>query len=46
MNGQPGLVIVRGDVAVAVMAFDFMGSRITRIWGIRNPEKLRPWTPS
>jgi RNA polymerase sigma factor (sigma-70 family) len=46
VNGQPGLVIVRGDVAVAVLSFDIAGGRITHIWGVRNPEKLRPWTTS
>ena len=29
---------------VAVLAFDVIDGRITRIWAIRNPEKLRPWT--
>ena len=34
-----------GDgVTVMVMAFDIAGDRITRIWAVRNPEKLRPWT--
>jgi RNA polymerase sigma-70 factor (ECF subfamily) len=27
-----------------VMAFDIAADRITRIWAVRNPEKLRPWT--
>jgi hypothetical protein len=27
-----------------VFAFAVAGDRITRIWVIRNPEKLRPWT--
>jgi RNA polymerase sigma-70 factor (ECF subfamily) len=26
------------------MAFDLAGDRISRIWAVRNPEKLRPWT--
>jgi RNA polymerase sigma-70 factor (ECF subfamily) len=46
VNGQPGLVVLEGDVALAVLSFDFAGGRITHIWGVRNPEKLRPWTPS
>jgi RNA polymerase sigma-70 factor (ECF subfamily) len=29
---------------VTVYAFDLAGDRITRIWAIRNPDKLRPWT--
>ncbi|GAA3646152.1 RNA polymerase sigma factor SigJ [Nonomuraea antimicrobica] len=44
VNGQPGLVIQENGGTVAVMAFEVAGDRITRIWGVRNPEKLRPWT--
>ncbi|GAA4105603.1 RNA polymerase sigma factor SigJ [Actinomadura miaoliensis] len=44
VNGQPGLVARPDDVTVAVMAFDVVGDRIRRIWAVRNPEKLRPWT--
>jgi RNA polymerase sigma factor (sigma-70 family) len=44
VNGQPGLVALRDGVIVTVFAFDVAGDRIKRIWAIRNPEKLRPWT--
>jgi RNA polymerase sigma factor (sigma-70 family) len=44
VNGQPGLVIQQDGVTVTVMAFDVAGDRIKRIWAVRNPEKLRPWT--
>ncbi|MGW0545984.1 RNA polymerase sigma factor SigJ [Streptomyces altiplanensis] len=44
VNGQPGLVLQLDDVTVAVMSFDVTGDRIKNIWGVRNPEKLRPWT--
>jgi RNA polymerase sigma-70 factor (ECF subfamily) len=44
VNGQPGLVAQRDGVTVTVAAFDVDGDRITRIWAVRNPEKLRPWT--
>ncbi|NUW45943.1 RNA polymerase sigma factor SigJ [Nonomuraea rhodomycinica] len=44
VNGQPGLVAQRDGVIDAVMAFEVAGDRITRIWAVRNPEKLRPWT--
>jgi len=44
VNGQPGLVAQIDGVAVTVLAFDIAGDRITHIWAIRNPEKLRPWT--
>jgi RNA polymerase sigma-70 factor (ECF subfamily) len=44
VNGQPGLVAQLDGVIVAVYAFDIAGGRITRIWAVLNPEKLRPWT--
>ncbi len=44
VNGQPGLVARQGGVTVTVMAFDVSGDRITNIWAVRNPEKLRAWT--
>jgi RNA polymerase sigma-70 factor (ECF subfamily) len=44
VNGQPGLVAQQDGVTVTVLAFDIAGGRVTRIWAIRNPEKLRPWT--
>ncbi|KAB8195996.1 sigma-70 family RNA polymerase sigma factor [Nonomuraea phyllanthi] len=44
VNGQPGLVAQQHGVTVSVMAFETAGGRITRIWAVRNPDKLRPWT--
>ncbi|MEU7896668.1 RNA polymerase sigma factor SigJ [Nonomuraea sp. NPDC049152] len=44
VNGQPGLVAQQNGVIVTVMAFDVVSDRITRIWAVRNPDKLRPWT--
>jgi RNA polymerase sigma-70 factor (ECF subfamily) len=44
VNGQPGLVAQHDGVTVTVMAFDVAGDRITHIWAVRNPDKLRPWT--
>jgi RNA polymerase sigma-70 factor, ECF subfamily len=44
VNGQPGLAAHRDGVVVTVMAFDVADGRITHIWAVRNPEKLRPWT--
>jgi RNA polymerase sigma-70 factor (ECF subfamily) len=44
VNGQPGLVAQHDGVTVTVAAFDLAGDRIQRIWAVRNPEKLRPWT--
>jgi len=44
VNGQPGLVAQQNGVTVTVFAFDVAGDRIKRIWAVRNPDKLRPWT--
>ncbi|MGK8523778.1 RNA polymerase sigma factor SigJ [Nocardia asteroides] len=44
VNGQPGLVAQLDGAIVSVFAFDIAEGRITRIWAIRNPEKLRSWT--
>jgi len=44
VNGQPGLVAQQDGVTVTVFAFDIAGDRISRIWVVRNPEKLGPWT--
>jgi RNA polymerase sigma factor (sigma-70 family) len=43
VNGQPGLVAQQGGVTVTVFAFEVVHDRITNIWAIRNPLKLRPW---
>ena len=44
VNGQPGLIAQHDGITAAVLAFDITGDKITRIWAIRNPDKLRPWT--
>ncbi|MCF3181916.1 RNA polymerase sigma factor SigJ [Streptomyces polychromogenes] len=46
VNGRPGLVAQRDGVTVTVAAFHLTEGRISRIWAVRNPEKLRPWTTS
>jgi RNA polymerase sigma factor (sigma-70 family) len=43
VNGQPGLVVKQADATVSVVAFTVTGDRISRIWAVRNPEKLRSW---
>ena len=43
VNGQPGLVTQHDGATATVLAFDVAGGRITHIWAIRNPDKLRPW---
>ncbi|MFF7992303.1 RNA polymerase sigma factor SigJ [Kitasatospora xanthocidica] len=44
VNGRPGLVAQQDGVTVTVIAFRIVEARITHIWAVRNPEKLRPWT--
>jgi RNA polymerase sigma-70 factor (ECF subfamily) len=43
VNGRPGLIARRNGVTVSVYAFQVTEERITHIWAVRNPEKLRPW---
>jgi hypothetical protein len=38
------LIAQRDGTTVTVFAFEVAGDHITRIWAIRNPDKLRPWT--
>lgn len=44
VNGQPGLIARQDGVTVSVYAFEVAGDRIRRIWAVRNPDKLQPWT--
>ncbi|HEY3502843.1 MAG TPA: RNA polymerase sigma factor SigJ [Actinocatenispora sp.] len=43
VNGQPGVVVRHAGVTVGVASFAFTDGRISRIWAVRNPEKLRAW---
>ncbi|MFI6818330.1 RNA polymerase sigma factor SigJ [Nonomuraea sp. NPDC050328] len=43
VNGRPGLIAQEAGVTVSVYAFEVSGDRITHIWSIRNPGKLRAW---
>ncbi|MFI1420871.1 RNA polymerase sigma factor SigJ [Streptomyces sp. NPDC020731] len=43
VNGVPGLVARRAGVVMTVASFDVSDGHVTRIWVVRNPEKLRPW---
>jgi RNA polymerase sigma factor (sigma-70 family) len=43
VNGQPGLMVQDRGVTVTVLAFTVTGGRITHIWAVRNPGKLRSW---
>jgi RNA polymerase sigma-70 factor (ECF subfamily) len=44
VNGQPGLIAQLDGVTIAVYAFEVAGDRITHMWAMLNPDKLRPWT--
>jgi RNA polymerase sigma factor (sigma-70 family) len=44
VNGEPGLVAQQDGITVTVLAFAVAGGRITHMWAVRNPDKLRPWT--
>ncbi|MEU7064274.1 RNA polymerase sigma factor SigJ [Streptomyces sp. NPDC053429] len=43
VNGVPGLVAQRAGVVMTVASFEVRDGRVTRIWAVRNPQKLRPW---
>ncbi|WP_018546275.1 RNA polymerase sigma factor SigJ [Streptomyces sp. LaPpAH-108] len=44
VNGMPGLVARRSGAVLTVASFDIAEGGVSRIWVVRNPEKLRPWT--
>ena len=45
VNGAPGLVVELDGRTAAVIAIDVSGDGlITRIWAVRNPEKLAAWS--
>ena len=43
VNGQPGLLATHDGTPLAVITFDVTDQRITRLWAVRNPDKLRAW---
>jgi hypothetical protein len=44
VNGAPGLTLVRDDRSVvAVVAAEVRRGRLSRVWAVRDPEKLRHW---
>ncbi|MEV0090241.1 RNA polymerase sigma factor SigJ [Streptomyces sp. NPDC050738] len=46
VNAAPGLVAQYAETTATVAAFEVTDGRVTHIWVVRNPEKLRPWTGS
>lgn len=43
VNGEPGLIVQVDGVTTGVVAFRIADGRVSRMWAVRNPEKLRPW---
>lgn len=43
VNGRPGLVLRRAGRAVAVIAVTGDHDRVTALWVVLNPAKLRAW---
>ncbi|MFE2165100.1 RNA polymerase sigma factor SigJ [Streptomyces sp. NPDC059447] len=43
VNGRPGLVAQHTGISVTVAAFEVSDGRVSAIWAVRNPEKLRAW---
>lgn len=43
VNGEPGLVASAGGHTVAVVALGVEAGKVTRVWAVRNPDKLRRW---
>jgi RNA polymerase sigma-70 factor (ECF subfamily) len=43
VNGQPGIVVQEAGATVTVFAFEVGDGRITKIWAMRNPQKLGSW---
>ncbi|MFE2205886.1 hypothetical protein ACFXAR_12270, partial [Streptomyces rubiginosohelvolus] len=42
-GGRGGAPPPPHGVVMTVASFDLSDGRVTRIWAVRNPEKLRPW---
>ena len=43
VNGEPGLVIGRGDQVVGIVALGTDSGRIRDVWIMMNPDKLEAW---
>ena len=43
VNGRPGLALHRLGRVIAVIAADIAGARITALWIVLDPAKLRAW---
>lgn len=43
INSAPGITLVRDDRVVGVITADFRSGRLSSVWVVCNPEKLRHW---
>ncbi|MFI7684256.1 sigma factor [Streptomyces griseoaurantiacus] len=43
VNGMPGLVAHRAGTVLTVASFEVTAGRVSRIWVVRNPDKLGSW---
>ncbi|MGW3808594.1 siderophore-interacting protein [Micromonospora sp. NPDC005113] len=43
VNGRAGLALRRGGQAIAVVAVQTAGTKVTVLWTVLNPAKLRGW---
>lgn len=43
INSVPGITLVRDDRVVGVITADFRSGRVSSVWVVCNPEKLRHW---
>lgn len=43
VNGVPGITLVRHSEVVAVVTADARAGRLTEVWVVCNPTKLRHW---
>ncbi|MFD0891650.1 hypothetical protein ACFQ08_44475, partial [Streptosporangium algeriense] len=43
VNGRTGLVLRQAGQAVAVVGMSVAEARVTAVWIVLNPDKLRPW---
>lgn len=43
INSVPGITLVRDDRVVGVLTADVRSGRLSSVWVVCNPEKLRHW---
>ncbi|WP_449407364.1 hypothetical protein [Microbacterium maritypicum] len=43
VNSVPGIILLREDRVVGVITADLRSGRLSSVWVVCNPEKLRHW---